>query len=261
MNKQKYTDAITALETSAQLHKDAMSYSQRAIKKAQEAVKLFAEAEKENDTLTVSEEKTTVQVNGKYTLLDDKGLHIFSTPDNYRKHIVEIAKEEIDGLESRSVSIMVGHLSEDVIERGFDPFKGDWTRARFDEIFHVNKEKRTVVCLLVGHKTRHVYSRGIAKCDPNDVFNEYLGKIIAYYRAAKEEVPEIFTNVPNPEKIKNGDFIKYTKAPIGEYEVIERHSENIATVLGLKFGIVYNNHDFGRPIEEIYKIIDDSNRK
>lgn len=74
--------------------------------------------------------------------------------------------------------------------------------------FIENAEKRTVVCILKGHVTNDIYSKGIAKCDPDDVFNSDIGKAIALYRALGLDVPEYLYNAPKPEKAANGDIIK-----------------------------------------------------
>ncbi|AGR46638.1 hypothetical protein PP653_gp071 [Bacillus phage Basilisk] len=260
MNKQKFTDALTALETSSQLHKDAVNFSQRAIESAQSAVKLFKEAAEEFTFESTEDKIFTFDANKSSVWIDDKGLNV-ATFDTYRKYVVDLAKEEINDLENRSVKINQGHKSGDIIDRGFDPLRGNWTRARFNEVFHVNKEKRTVVCLLVGYKTGHVYSRGIAKCDPNDTFNEHLGKIIAYYRAANEEVPEIFLTVPNPEKIKNGDIIKHPK-DAHEWEV--DHIVTVDDYIHADYNwqpLDYKNHALLKEVFNEFKVIDDSNRK
>lgn len=74
--------------------------------------------------------------------------------------------------------------------------------------FVVNVKKRTIVCLLKGYTTKKVYRRGIAKCDPGDVFNADIGKAIALARALEYDVPEYLFNVPQPEEIKEGDVVK-----------------------------------------------------
>lgn len=56
--------------------------------------------------------------------------------------------------------------------------------------FVVNPDKRTVVALLRGIATRNVWSKGIAKCHPHDVFNEHIGKAIALGRALGLDVSE-----------------------------------------------------------------------
>ena len=56
--------------------------------------------------------------------------------------------------------------------------------------FIVNTEKRTIVALLKPLGLNQVVKRGIAKCDPNDVFNEHIGKAIALGRALGLDVSE-----------------------------------------------------------------------
>lgn len=74
--------------------------------------------------------------------------------------------------------------------------------------FVVNVKKRTIVCLLKGYITKKVYRRGIAKCDPSDVFNADIGKAIALARALEYDVPGYLFNAPQPKEIKEGDVVK-----------------------------------------------------
>lgn len=254
MNNKKLTDALTALETSTQLHKDAISYSQRAIEKNQEAVKLLTEAMIPETT------NYEVQLNtAKYVLHTDDGIKFFTTNDSYRKYIVDLAKEEIADLENVTLETDQDFKDEDIIKREPERY-GVVETIELDDIFITNKEKRTVVYLAKGKHSKHVYFRGVAKCHANDTFNEHIGKVIAFYKAAGKEVPEIFTNVPNPEKVHDGDIMKF-KNRNSKYEVLERHNDTTATVFGLKKNKIYKRHCFGNVIETYYEVIDDSNRK
>ncbi|MEX3621899.1 hypothetical protein [Viridibacillus arvi] len=66
--------------------------------------------------------------------------------------------------------------------------------------FVVNTHKRTVVALAKGIDTGRVRAKGIAKCAPNDVFNEYIGQAIALARALEIEVPEGFLKAIQPDE-------------------------------------------------------------
>src|SRR5690606_16781160 len=74
-----------------------------------------------------------------------------------------------------------------------------------DAEFVVNREKRTVVALLVhrfdGSKRQPVIARGIAKCAPDDCFNVHIGKVIALRRALGLEVPDEYLNAPQPTEV------------------------------------------------------------
>lgn len=67
--------------------------------------------------------------------------------------------------------------------------------------FVVNEEKRTVVAL-IRFSSGRVYTKGIAKCMPDEVFNAGIGKAIALARALEIDVPEEFLNAVQPtEKV------------------------------------------------------------
>lgn len=71
----------------------------------------------------------------------------------------------------------------------------------------VNKEKRTVVVLLHGYITGTLLAKGVAKCAPDDVFNEDIGKAIALGRALNENVSK-FENAPKPGDIAVGQVVE-----------------------------------------------------
>lgn len=77
--------------------------------------------------------------------------------------------------------------------------------------FEVNKGKRTVVALIrygsTTSKPGKVIARGIARCLPEDCFNEYIGKAIALRRALGEHIPEYYLDTPQPEGFVEGDLV------------------------------------------------------
>lgn len=71
--------------------------------------------------------------------------------------------------------------------------------------FIVNEEKRTVVAILRPWRDEsQVFSKGKAKTSEGDVFNAHIGKAISLARAIGEEVPEMFSNAPQPEQAEVG---------------------------------------------------------
>lgn len=76
--------------------------------------------------------------------------------------------------------------------------------------FVVNDQKRTVVALMKGFEVPEIYARGIAKCHPHDVFNEYIGKAIALGRALGLDVSE-FTQAVQPDEVVVGMEVATTR--------------------------------------------------
>ncbi|MGF9978714.1 hypothetical protein [Viridibacillus arvi] len=76
-----------------------------------------------------------------------------------------------------------------------------------EEQFISNAKKRTVVCLLRGVTSSIVRSKGIAKCAPDDVFNEHIGQAIALARALEIEVPEGFLKAIQPDEKVEGMIV------------------------------------------------------
>lgn len=81
--------------------------------------------------------------------------------------------------------------------------------------FIVNIEKRTIVCLLKGSEFPRIYSKGIAKCMPDDVFNADIGKAIALARALEIDISDEFTHAVQPTEKAIGMVVKYE----GRYDV------------------------------------------
>ena len=116
--------------------------------------------------------------------------------------------------------------------------KVDWYGSRLYKVggyltdveFIVNKEKRAVTALLYWHspmmkrngEPRELKAKAVAKCAPDDVFNEHIGKAIALGRALGLDVSKfenavkpteviagmVVTTVPNTEgyRILNGSY-------------------------------------------------------
>lgn len=113
--------------------------------------------------------------------------------------------------------------------------------------FIVNKNKRTVVCLLRGIKTGKVRAKGIAKCAPNDCFNVHIGKAIALRRALGLEVPNEYLNAPQPTEIRVGDRV-YGEDILGRSYEVKVGSEEVRDYFNERMLLRLNN----------IKIIDDS---
>jgi hypothetical protein len=118
-----------------------------------------------------------------------------------RDDIIEMAKRDIEALKTthyptREKYYIARNLS-------YNP--------ECDAEFIINRNKRTVVCLLRKRyeKTR-IISRGIAKCHPDDCFNAHIGRAIALRRALGLEVPEAYLNAPQPTEVRVGDIVEIT---------------------------------------------------
>lgn len=75
--------------------------------------------------------------------------------------------------------------------------------------FIVNSNERTVVALINSVEGNDVVHKGIAKCDPSDVFNADIGKAIALGRALGVDVTE-FTKAVQPTEVVVGHVIENT---------------------------------------------------
>lgn len=119
--------------------------------------------------------------------------------------------------------------------------------------FVINEEKRTVVALIKGVSSGDLYAKGIAKCNPSDVFNEHIGKAIALGRALGLDVSE-FEQAVQPTEFATGQIF--------EAKLTETHIEKIIDITGDK-GFVESGGFYwtNRIHEDDFRIINDTNAK
>lgn len=144
------------------------------------------------------------------------------TANQQREELIERAK--------KFVEVKLGSLmNSKFVNGGYEAKKREnpnfceWaTKAEFI----VNKEKSTVVALLKGARDPKIYSRGIAKCMPDEVFNEHIGKAIALARALEIDVPEEFMNAVQPDEIVVGMEVVATNIELGDSfnHIVDIHS-------------------------------------
>lgn len=97
----------------------------------------------------------------------------------------------------------------------------------------VNKGRK-ITCLVKGNHSGKILRIGRSKCNPNDVFNLYIGQAISLARALKIDVPAEFLKATQPDKVVVGmtiqnekDFMEAASGPIriGELFIVVE-SEN-----------------------------------
>ncbi|MEK4091694.1 hypothetical protein [Viridibacillus sp. FSL H8-0110] len=113
-------------------------------------------------------------------------------PNEQRALLIKQAKEFVEEHTQKTKPAFPKPLSK--LKRGIG-YKG----YVVEEQFISNAKKRTVVCLMRGLTSSIVRSKGIAKCAPDDVFNEHIGQAIALARALEIEVPEGFLKAVQPD--------------------------------------------------------------
>lgn len=146
----------------------------------------------------------------------------------------------------------VAHLPADIFERSVWCGTGYDTPGHMRVEFDVNREKRTVVAL-VYHRyiSGSIWSRGIAKCAPGDVFNSHIGRAIALRRALGLEVPDEYVNAPQPTEVRVGDIVRGgisgKKAKVGRVDDKGR--------------VVYGSYEDGTRLYTVHFEVDDDSRE
>lgn len=121
-----------------------------------------------------------------YELIETKPL----TPNQQRAAIIEKAKKFVEDQKQEFYGSKLYQVGSHMC----------------DADFRINEEKRAITCLL-RHEFNGLISKGIAKCDPGDVFNEHIGKSIALGRALGLDVSE-FEQAVQPTEFVVGQLVK-----------------------------------------------------
>ncbi|MCK1989443.1 hypothetical protein MPH48_15210 [Lysinibacillus fusiformis] len=124
--------------------------------------------------------------------VEDKPL----TQNQQRAAIIEKAKKFVEKVSSRQSCWTVNEMGNETYRQ----------RCTVNE-FIINSEKRTVVVLVKGEDSGKIFEKGIAKCNPNDVFNEHIGKAIALGRALGLDVSE-FEQAVQPTEFAVGQVVE-----------------------------------------------------
>jgi hypothetical protein len=151
-------------------------------------------------------------VNAKVKV-DGLETHTVEKPKLTRADVVAKARRDVEELLSRNYAQSCG----DPLSLWFVSDGGTYT-VLHECKFIVNREKRTVVALIEDIRYSEIVSRGIAKCAPDDCFNEDIGKAIALRRALKLEVPDEYLNAPQPEGVCIGDIVEWFDSSVGHHK-------------------------------------------
>jgi hypothetical protein len=117
--------------------------------------------------------------------------------------------------------------------------------------FVVNGDKRTVVAIMHGYLSGIVRSRGIAKCDPDDCFNEFIGKAIALRRALGLDVPNEYLNTPAPNGKQAGDVVRNDDGDLrtlvpGESPTTPRKTAHVGSWTGIYSKVINDTARYKR---------------
>ncbi|SCY14286.1 hypothetical protein [Lysinibacillus fusiformis] len=161
------------------------------------------------------------------------------TPNKQRASIIEKSKTFIKNI--------VGEY--DTFRTTIGKYKDQCVRP----IFHVNEKKRAIAVLIYGAFSKQLIFKGITKCNPNDVFNEHIGKAIALGRALGLDVSE-FEQAVQPTEFAIGQIF--------EAKLTETHIEKIVDITGDKCYVERGGFYWTNRIQEDdFCIINDTNAK
>ena len=129
---------------------------------------------------------------------------VAETDQQKRDRIVNQAKEFVEKFTNSNIF----EFSTEKFPLGWWAKEMDGTPSTCKPEFIVNKEKRTVVCLIKNpSRNMGIRSKDFAKCAHNDCFNEHIGKAIALHRALGLDVPQEYLDVPNPTEVRVGNVV------------------------------------------------------
>ncbi|SPT99143.1 Uncharacterised protein [Lysinibacillus capsici] len=113
----------------------------------------------------------------------------------------------------------------------YDSFRmtiGQYKNQCVIPIFNVNEKKRAVTVLIYGAFSKRLIFKGLAKCNPNDVFNEHIGKAIALGRALGLDVSE-FEQAVQPT-VAVGQIVTHNASDV--YTITEITTDRALTTPG-----------------------------
>lgn len=220
------------------------------------------------EVLAYMENRLTVLVRSPYktgcAYFEESALELVEekTPNELRAEVIQRAKEFIENTKTKEftgrVRTGLGLPEEGQRNTYYDVyvFGGEFKKVCNVE-FIVHQEKRTVVALLRGVTTKKVYSKGIAKCNPDDVCNEHIGKAIALGRALGKDVSE-FENAVQPTKVVQGQVIAWKLDEEKALYRIDNKTRNQFNFTEVKSNEKHHNYEY-REIEKYTNIVDDTN--
>lgn len=126
---------------------------------------------------------------------------IVKSPNHQRAELIQRAREFVEEQKYHAPGNITGR-------KGYS-FKSNCCYF-CDAKFIVNAKKRTVVCLLHDQMDELIITKGIAKCMPGGVFNEWIGKAIALAKALKIDIPQEFIDAVRPDEVVVGMKVEWT---------------------------------------------------
>lgn len=152
-----------------------------------------------------------------------------------RAELIKKAKQFVEGI--------IG--SYDTFSMTVNGFKNQQGKP----VFQINENKRTVNVLIYGGFSKELLFKGFAKCDPGDVFNEWIGKAIALARALEIDIPVEFLEAVQPA-VAIGQIVEALSYFTGE------STGDIGEVKGFRDD---GHPNFNGSWASRYKITDDTN--
>lgn len=156
------------------------------------------------------------RVDGELGIKDDDGFFWEGDHEDFEfVETYEVIDVQAEKLPFPSIELTANQKRAKLIEKAKKFVEEHAVTSHIVE-FIVNRKKRTVVVLIKEYETGKVVARGIAKCAPGDVFNQWIGKAIALARAIEIGVPNEFFEAVQPNKIVVGMIIEYKDGRIAE---------------------------------------------
>ena len=193
-----------------------------------------------------------LRINGEICLENDEGL----TPALYRANfnrtretvevfeVISAEKFEVEFTANQQRAALIERAKkfvEEASNRNYpmrDGYSGIWLvsnhrKPRHKLKFIVNSKERTVVALIKDTTFGKVVARGIAKCDPSDAFNIWIGKAIALARVLVIDVPQEFLEAVQPDGFAVGQIVCLNISPHKIYRIVSARS-NINNAFNLE---------------------------
>lgn len=206
----------------------------------------------------IVEDKPKVEESKHIRYIGEIKIPVAKSPNQQRAEIIDKAKKFV---EVKSECLKDSPFVTGGFERK-EKENPNYNSYIMEVEFFTNEEKRIVTALCKAPSSGLVRTKGIAKCNPSDVFNEHTGKAIALGRALGLDVSEFEQAVQPTEVVVGQEVISYRSKNSKEIHVQGEIIKNVYD--GFKFREEDYRKWIGRDAgytsaEYGYKIINDTN--
>lgn len=133
------------------------------------------------------------------------------------KSTVEVVQTEPKTANQQRAELI--QRAREFMEKRKGKFHGGYTLENKDGYQYVcdakfihDSEKRTTTCILIGQGTGYTRKKVVARCHPNEVFNERIGELVSLCMCLGDDIPLEFLDAVQPDEKVIGQRVKWDES-------------------------------------------------